>query len=242
MIKKILSLLLVFVLLLSTISCTGLWPYMNNEQEPGTDNEQEPDTDKKEDDEKIGQGMGQRRYTATYEEVKNAVNVIKERETDVSKNKIVLLDSFVNEYEIAYYFIRFGSLTDPAQSLEEFYTAPKFLDNVSWNAVLYFGECSHEGESHDHRYGDYLIPLKYEKHKSSVILSWGGYTISEANDPSLWTVEKDSRAEKTFDTFTYKFLYDGKCIYRVYSCFELDDGMLEKFREDIINAYLPVAE
>ena len=86
MIKKILSLLLVFVLLLSTISCTGLWPHMNNEQEPGTDNEQEPDTDKKEDDEKIGQGMGQRRYTATYEEVKNAVNVIKERETDVSKN------------------------------------------------------------------------------------------------------------------------------------------------------------
>ena len=185
--------------------------------------------------------MGERRYTATYEEVKNAVNVIKGRETDVSKNKIVLLDSFVNEYEIAYYFIRFGSLTDPAQSLEEFYTAPKFLDNVSWNAVIFFGECSHEGESHDHRHGDYLIPLKYEKHKSSVILSWGGYTISEANDPSLWTVEKDSRAE-IFDTFTYKFLYDGKCIYRVYSCFELDDGMLEKFREDIINAYLPVAE
>ena len=57
-------------------------------------------------------------YTASYEEVKNAVNVIKERETDVSKNKIVLLDSFVNEYEIAYYFIRFGSLTDPAQSLK----------------------------------------------------------------------------------------------------------------------------
>ena len=232
MIKKILSLLLASVLLLSAISCTGLWPYTNNEQEPDTDNEQEPG---------IGAGMGERRYTATYEEVKNAVNVIKERETDVSKNKIVLLDSFVNEYEIAYYFIRFGSLTDPAQSLEEFYTAPKFLDNVSWNAVLYFGECSHEGESHDHRYGDYLIPLKYEKHESSVILSWGGYTISEANDPSLWTVEKDSRAER-FDTFTYKFLYDGKCIYRVYSCFELDEEILGKFREDIINAYLPAAE
>ena len=237
MIKKLLSLLLVFVLLLSAISCTGLWPYTNHEQEPDTDNEQEH----KEDDEKIGQGMGQRRYTATYEEVKNAVNVINERGTDVSKNKIVLLDSFVNEYEIAYYFIRFGSLTDPPQSLEKFYTAPKFLDDVSWNAVLYFGECSHEGESHDHRHGDYLIPLKYEKHKSSVILSWGGYTISEANDPSLWTVEKDSRAE-TFDTFTYKFLYDGKVIHRVFSCFELDDGMLEKFREDIINAYLPAAE
>ena len=233
MIKKLLSLLIIFVLLLSTISCTGLWPYTNNEQEPDTDNEQEPG---------IGAGMGERRYTATYEEVKNAVNVINERGTDVSKNKIVLLDSFVNEYEIAYYFIRFGSLTDPPQSLEEFYTAPKFLDDVSWNAVLYFGECSHEGESHDHRYGNYLIPLKYEKHKSGVILSWGGYTISEANDPSLWTVEKDSRVEKTFDTFTYKFLYDGKCIYRVYSCFELDDGMLEKFREDIINAYLPIAE
>ena len=232
MIKKILSLLLASVLLLSAISCTGLWPYTNNEQEPDTDNEQEPG---------IGAGMGERRYTATYEEVKNAVNVIKERETDVSKNKIVLLDSFVNEYEIAYYFIRFGSLTDPPQSLEEFYTAPKFLDNVSWNAVLYFGECSHEGESHDHRYGDYLIPLKYEKHESSVILSWGGYTISEANDPSLWTVEKDSRAER-FDTFTYKFLYDGKCIYRVYSCFELDEEILGKFREDIINAYLPAAE
>ena len=232
MIKKILSLLLVFVLLLSAISCTGLWPYTNNEQEPDTDNEQEPG---------IGAGMGERRYTATYEEVKNAVNVIKERETDVSKNKIVLLDSFVNEYEIAYYFIRFGSLTDPPQSLEEFYTAPKFLDNVSWNAVLYFGECSHEGESHDHRYGDYLIPLKYEKHESSVILSWGGYTISEANDPSLWTVEKDSRAER-FDTFTYKFLYDGKCIYRVYSCFELDEEILGKFREAIIDAYIPTAE
>ena len=232
MIKKILSLLLASVLLLSAISCTGLWPYTNNEQEPDTDNEQEPG---------IGAGMGERRYTATYEEVKNAVNVIKERETDVSKNKIVLLDSFVNEYEIAYYFIRFGSLTDPPQSLEEFYTAPKFLDNVSWNAVIFFGECSHEGESHEHRLGDYLIPSKYEKHKSSVILSWGGYTISEANDPSLWTVEKDSRAER-FDTFTYKFLYDGKCIYRVYSCFELDEEILGKFREDIINAYLPAAE
>ena len=233
MIKKILSLLLVFVLLLSAISCTGLWPYTNNEQEPDTDNEQEPG---------IGAGMGERRYTATYEEVKNAVNVINERGTDVSKNKIVLLDSFVNEYDIAYYFIRFGSLTDPPQSLEEFYTAPKFLDNVSWNAVLYFGECSHEGESHDHRLGDYLIPLKYEKHKSSVILSWGEDTISEANDPSLWTVEKDLSDAESRSTWCYEFLYDGKCIYYVYSCFEIDDGMLEKFRQDIINAYLPVAE
>ena len=233
MIKKILSLLLVFVLLLSTISCTGLWPYTNNEQEPDTDNEQEPG---------IGAGMGERRYTATYEEVKNAVNVINGRETALSKSKIVLLDSFVNEYEIAYYFIRFGSLTDPAQSLEEFYTAPKFLDNVSWNAVIFFGECSHEGESHEHRLGDYLIPSKYEKHKSSVILSWGEGTISEANDPSLWIVEKDLSDAESRSTWCYKFLYDGKCIYRVYSCFELDDGMLEKFREDIINAYLPVAE
>ena len=240
MIKKLISLLLVFVLLLSTISCTGLWPYTNNEQEPDTDNEQKPDTDNEEEP-GIGAGIGQARYTASYEEAKNALDVINERETHYPKSKIVLLDSFVNEYEIMYYFIRFGSLTDPAQSLEEFYTAPKLLDSVSWNAVLYFGECSHEGESHDHRLGDYLIPLKYEKHKSSVILSWGGYTISEANDPSLWTVEKDSRAE-IFDTFTYKFLYDGKVIHCVYSCFELDEEILGKFRQDIINAYLPVAE
>ena len=240
MITKILSLLLVFVLLLSAISCTGLWPYTNNEQEPDTDNEQKPDTDNEEEP-GIGAGIGQARYTASYEEAKNALDVINECETHYPKSKIVLLDSFVNEYEIMYYFIRFGSLTDPAQSLEEFYTAPKLLDSVSWNAVLYFGECSHEGESHDHRLGDYLIPLKYEKHKSSVILSWGGYTISEANDPSLWTVEKDSRAER-FDTFTYKFLYDGKCIYRVYSCFELDEEILGKFCEAIIDAYIPTAE
>ena len=241
MINKILSLLLVFVLLLSAISCTGLWPYTNNEQEPDTDNEQKPDTDNEEEP-GIGAGIGQARYTASYEEAKNALDVINERETHYPKSKIVLLDSFVNEYEIMYYFIRFGSLTDPAQSLEEFYTAPKFLDNVSWNAVIFFGECSHEGESHEHRLGDYLIPLKYEKHKSSVILSWGEYTISEANDPSLWTVEKDLSDAEFRSTWCYEFLYDGKCIYRIYSCFELDEEILGKFRDAIIDAYIPTAE
>ena len=239
MIKKLLSLLIIFVLLLSAISCTGLWPYTNNEQEPGTDNEQEH----KEDDEKIGQGMGQRCYTATYEEVKNALDVINERDTDAyNKKKVFLLDTLANEYEITYYFVRFGSITAPPKSLEEFYTAPKFLDGVSWNAVLYFGECSHEGEDMDHRrYGEMLITLNRMEHRAGVVLAKSRYIINEAPNPELWTVEKDSSME-LFDTFTYNFLYDGKVIHYVYSCFELDEEILGKFREDIINAYLPAAE
>ncbi len=240
MIKKILSLLLVFVLLLSTISCTGLWPYTNNEQEPGTDNEQEPDTDNEE--EKIGGDCANAFYTASYEEVKNALDVINEREVNREKKKVFLLDSFENEYEITYYFVRGGSITASAKSLEEFYTAPKNLDGVSWNAVLYFGECSHEGEDIDHRrYGEMLITLNRMEHRAGVVLAKSEYIINEAPNPELWTVEKDSRMEQ-FDTFTYNFLYDGKVIHYVYSCFELDEEILGKFREDIINAYLPAAE
>ena len=241
MIKKILSLLLVFVLLLSTISCTGLWPYTNNEQEPDTDNEQEPDTDNEE-EQPDGVGYANARYTATYEEVKNALDVINEREVNREKKKVFLLDSFENEYEITYYFVRGGSITASAKSLEEFYTAPKDLDGVSWNAVRYFGECSHEGEDMDHRrYGEMLITLNRMEHRAGVVLAKSAYIINEAPNPELWTVEKDSRME-LFDTFTYNFLYDGKVIHYVYSCFELDDDMLAKFRQDIINAYLPVAE
>ena len=238
MIKKLISLLLVFVLLLSTISCTGLWPYTNNEQEPDTDNEQEH----KEDDEKIGQGMGVAHYTASYEEVKNARDVINGFEGDSNqKHKIVLLESFANEYEIIYGFSRFGSITS-WQGLEEFYTAPQYLISASWSAVVFLGECPHEGEDQDHRVVYYLMPQGYEKdHRSSVIFR-SSDKIIEAPNPELWTVEKDSRAEKTFDTFAYKFLYDGKVIHGVYSCFELDEEILGKFREDIINAYLPAAE
>ena len=241
MIKKLLSLLIIFVLLLSAISCTGLWPYTNNEQEPGTDNEQEPDTDNEE-EQPDGVGYANARYTATYEEVKNALDVINEREVNREKKKVFLLDSFENEYEITYYFVRWGSMTASAKSLEEFYTAPKNLDGVSWNAVLYFGECSHEGEDIDHRrYGEMLITLNRMEHRAGVVLAKSAYIINEAPNPELWTVEKDSRMEQ-FDTFTYNFLYNGKVIHYVYSCFELDDGMLAKFRQDIINAYLPAAE
>ena len=239
MIKKILSLLLVFVLLLSTISCTGLWPYTNHEQEPDTDNEQEH----KEDDEKIGQGMGVAHYTASYEEVKNARDVINGFEGDSNqKHKIVLLESFANECEIIYSFSRYGSIT-PSQSLEEFYTAPEYLLSASWVAVLFLGECSHEGEDRDHRVVYYLMPQGYEKdHRSSVILC-GNDEISEAPNPELWTVEKDDRKSlELTDTWSYKFIYDGKVIHRVYSCFELDEEILGKFRQDIINAYLPTAE
>ena len=92
MIKKILSLLLVFVLLLSTISCTGLWPYTNNEQEPDTDNEQEPDTDNEEEQpDGVGCACANAIYTASYEKVKNALDVINERDTDVYKKRFFYL-------------------------------------------------------------------------------------------------------------------------------------------------------
>ena len=140
--------------------------------------------------------------------------------------------------------MRSGSITAPAKSLEEFYTAPKDLNGVSWNAVLHFGECSHEGEERDHRLGFYLIPLKRIEHKPNVILAGDENIIVEAPNPELWTVEKDDRDDvlELTDTWSYKFIYDGKVIHRVYSCFELDDDILGKFRQDIINAYLPVAE
>ena len=215
MIKKLLSLLIIFVLLLSTISCT----------ESG-----------------VGNGLGSAFYTATYEEVKSTIDVIYERKVAISDKKFILLDAFANECEIVYNFSRFGSITDTAQSLEEFYTAPKLIEIVSWNAELFLGECPHAGEATDHRYMLHVSASESEEHRSSVIFSWGEDSISEANDPSLWTVEKDLSHAESRSTWCYKFLYDGKCIYRGYSCFELDDGMLEKFREAIINAYLPAAE
>ena len=219
MIKKLLSLLIIFVLLLSTISCT--------ESEGGRG---------------LGDGLGSAFYTATYEEVKSTIDVIYERKVVMSDKKFILLDAFANECEIVYNFSRFGSTTNRAQSLEEFYTAPKTMISISWHAELFLGECPHAGEATDHRYMLHVSASESEEHRSSVILSWGEDTISEANDPSLWIVEKDLSHAESRSTWCYKFLYDGKCIYRVYSCFELDEEILGKFREDIINAYLPAAE
>ena len=225
MIKKILSLFIASVLLLSTTSCSEA----NQNSNPDS-SQLPPET-----------GPATAGYIATYEETKNALDVINGREVDISKSKIVLLDSFVNECELVYYFVRSGDRAS-GDGLEEFVTAPEYLDSLSYVAIVFLGECSHEGEDQDHRVVYYLMPPEYAKdHRSSVIF-WSSDKIIEAPNPELWTVEKDSRAEKTFDTFAYKFLYDGKVIHGVYSCFELDDGMLEKFREDIINAYLPVAE
>ena len=225
MIKKILSLFIASVLLLSTTSCSEA----NQNSNPDS-SQLPPET-----------GPATAGYIATYEETKNALDVINGREVDISKSKIVLLDSFVNECELVYYFVRSGDRAS-GDGLEEFVTAPEYLDSLSYVAIVFLGECSHEGEDQDHRVVYYLMPPEYAKdHRSSVIF-WSSDKIIEAPNPELWTVEKDSRAEKQFDTFTYKFLYDGKVIHCVYSCFELDDGMLEKFREDIINAYLPVAE
>ena len=215
MIKKLISLLLVLVLLLLTTSCT----------ESG-----------------VGDGLGSAFYTATYEEVKSTIDVIYERKVVMSDKKFILLDAFANECEIVYNFSRFGSITNRAQSLEEFYTAPKTMISISWHAELFLGECPHAGEATDHRYMLYVSAYESEEHRSSVILSWGEDTISEATDPSLWTVDKDYSEAESDNTWCYKFLYDGKCIYRVYSCFELDEEILGKFREAIINAYLPAAE
>ena len=219
MIKKLLSLLIIFVLLLSTISCT--------ESEGGRG---------------LGDGLGSAFYTATYEEVKSTIDVIYERKVVMSDKKFILLDAFANECEIVYNFSRFGSITNRAQSLEEFYTAPKTMISISWHAELFLGECPHAGEATDHRYMLHFFAFESKEHRSSVVLSWGEDTISEATDPSLWTVDKDYSEAESDNTWCYKFLYDGKCIYRAYSCFELDDGMLEKFREAIIDAYLPAAE
>ena len=215
MIKKLLSLLIIFVLLLSTISCT----------ESG-----------------VGNGLGSAFYTATYEEVKSTIDVIYERKVAISDKKFILLDAFANECEIVYNFSRFGSITNRAQSLEEFYTVPNTMVSISWNAELFLGECPHAGEATDHRYMLHVSASESKEHRSSVILSWGEDTISKATDPSLWTVDKDYSEAESDNTWCYKFLYDGKCIYRAYSCFELDEEILGKFREDIINAYLPAAE
>ena len=95
MIKKLLSLLIIFVLLLSTISCT--------ESEGGRG---------------LGDGLGSAFYTATYEEVKSTIDVIYERKVVMSDKKFILLDAFANECEIVYNFSRFGSITNRAQSLE----------------------------------------------------------------------------------------------------------------------------
>ena len=225
MIKKILSLLLASVLLLFTASCSEA----NQNSNPDS-SQLPPET-----------GPATAGYIATYEETKNALDVINGREVDISKSKIVLLDSFVNECELVYYFVRSGDRAS-GDGLEEFVTAPEYLNSLSYVAIVFLGECSHEGEDQDHRVVYYLMPPEYAKdHRSSVIF-WSSDKIIEAPNPELWTVEKDSRAEKTFDTFAYKFLYDGKVIHGVYSCFELDEEILGKFREDIINAYLPVAE
>ena len=166
MIKKLLSLLIIFVLLLSTISCT--------ESEGGRG---------------LGDGLGSAFYTATYEEVKSTIDVIYERKVAISDKKFILLDAFANECEIVYNFSRFGSTTNRAQSLEEFYTAPKTMISISWHAELFLGECPHAGEAADHRYMLHVSASESEEHRSSVILSWGEDTISEATDPSLWTVQ-----------------------------------------------------
>ena len=64
MIKKILSLLIIFVLLLSAISCT----------ESG-----------------VGNGLGSAFYTATYEEVKSTIDVIYERKVAISDKNLFCL-------------------------------------------------------------------------------------------------------------------------------------------------------
>ena len=226
MIKKILSLFIASVLLLSATSCseTGTNSNPDSSQLP-------PET-----------GPATAGYIATYEETKNALDVINGREVDISKSKVILLDSFVNECELVYYFVRSGDRAS-GDGLEEFVTAPEYLDSLSYVAIVFLGECSHEGEDQDHRVVYYLMPPEYAKdHRSSVIF-WSSDKIIEAPNPELWTVEKDDRNSlELTDTWSYKFIYDGKVIHRVFSCFELDDGMLEKFRQDIINAYLPAAE
>ena len=101
MIKKILSLLIVSVLLLSTASCLGV-------EEP------------RDDDLKYGTNTVSNTYVASYEEVKSSLDLITGMDFDYDE-RFVFLDCFEDEYDVRYEFLKIGEPCDMAQNIEEFF-------------------------------------------------------------------------------------------------------------------------
>jgi hypothetical protein len=213
MIKKLLSLLLASVLLLSAVSCT----------EPGVDNKE---------DQKIYAVSNS--YLATYEEVKKSLDTVNEQIFDYHE-KFILFDCFEEEYDVRYTFYKVGRPCDQSKSLEEFFDGSKWI-MLNWSMHLVAEEeCSLE--YHFHHLGE----IGELQKKIATFHSCG--VNFKITDLELLTIKDVTRYEDwSLDEWGYDFLYDGEPVYNVRSCFELDDGMLEKFREAIIDAYIPTAE
>ena len=211
MIKKILSLLIVSVLLLSTASCLGV-------EEP------------RDDDLKYGTNTVSNTYVASYEEVKSSLDLITGMDFDYDE-RFVFLDCFEDEYDVRYEFLKIGEPCDEAQSIEEFFYG-SYWHQLSWYMYIVLEE--------DCPLIHHMIHIGQfgESPKKAVMFTSCSVSF-EITDPELLTIKNEYATEYEW---RYDFLYDGEAVYNVRSCFELDDGMLEKFREAIIDAYLPAAE
>ena len=211
MIKKLLSLLIVSVLLLSIASCLGV-------EEP------------RDDDLKYGTNTVSNTYVASYEEVKSSLDLITGMDFDYDE-RFVFLDCFEDEYDVRYEFLKIGEPCDMAQNIEEFFYG-SYWHQLSWYMYIVLEE--------DCPLIHHMIHIGQfgESPKKAVMFTSCSVSF-EITDPELLTIKNEYATEYEW---RYDFLYDGEAVYNVRSCFELDDGMLEKFREAIIDAYLPATE
>ena len=182
------------------------------------------------DDYKYGKDTVAHTYVASYEEVENSLAVISEMNFD-NDEEFVLLDCFKDEYDVRYEFIKIGEPCDEAQSIEEFFYG-SYWHQLSWYMYIVLEE--------DCPLIHHMIHIGQfgESPKKAVMFTSCSVSF-EITDPELLTIKNEYATEYEW---RYDFLYDGEAVYNVRSCFELDDGMLEKFREAIIDAYIPTAE
>ena len=187
MIKKILSLLLVFVLLLSAVSCT------------------EPDADNKEDQKEYNAVSNS--YLATYEEVKNSLDTVNEQSFDYHE-KFILFDCFEDEYDVRYTFHKVGGHCDRAENLEEFFDGSKWI-MLNWSMHLVAEEeCSLEHHFH------HLGKIGELQKKIATFHSRG--VNFKITDLELLTIKDVTQYEDwSVDEWRYRFKYMSRTNYEL---------------------------